>query len=192
MDELFARQETHIPRLLAKSFEWYTPVKYVNAARKVMDGIELDPASNAIANQAVQARRYYDVAANGLKQDWKAKSVWLNPPYCKEGAVSNQGVWTCKLIAEYEAGHVEQAILLVNAATETQWFQRLYAYPLCFTNHRIQFYGQENKSGPTVGQAFVYFGTDASRFIEVFSQFGTVVKRLSPAPVSLWDGQQSA
>jgi ParB family chromosome partitioning protein len=181
--------DQQLPRHLARSTEWYTPARYITAARRVMGAIELDPASCELANQVVRAERYYDQAHNGLQQPWQTRSLWLNPPYCKSGGVSNQEVWTCKLIAEYEAGHVEQAILLVNAATETRWFHRLYQYPVCFTNHRIHFYSdQSHRDWPTVGQAFVYFGLAIEQFTLVFSQFGTIVRRVGQrSPLPLWE-----
>lgn len=194
MSELF-EDVTHF-RTRQESFEWGTPAKFVNAARLVMGGLDLDPASSDIANQTVRASRYYTKEQDGLKQDWTCKSMWLNPPYCKSGSVSNQETWTCKLIASYEVGHVEQAVLLVNAATETRWFQRLYAYPICFKKGKIRFLNENGgKNGPTVGSAFVYFGPNDAKFVEIFSQFGPVVKWVMPATskqADLWSQEVSA
>lgn len=39
--------------------EWYTPAEYIEAARKVMGRIDLDPASSDIANQTIRAVTYY-------------------------------------------------------------------------------------------------------------------------------------
>ncbi|HYU73392.1 MAG TPA: DNA N-6-adenine-methyltransferase [Ktedonobacteraceae bacterium] len=183
--------DSALPRLLSKSVEWYTPTLYIKAAREVMNGIiELDPASCEIANRVVQASRYYDIKINGLLQPWKARSLWLNPPYGRgDGNRSNQEIWTCKLIAEYEAGNVEEAILLVNAATDTGWFQRLWRYSICFVKQRIDFYTSEGSlGGPTHGSVFVYFGPRTERFSEVFSQFGHVIPGEPTAPgLSLWE-----
>lgn len=187
-DMLF--EESKIPRIMQKSIEWYTPLPIIQAARRVLGDIELDPSSCEMANKTVQAARYYDKQSDGLLQTWNAKTVWLNPPYCKSGATSNQELWTCKLLAEYEAGNVEEAILLVNAATETLWFQRLYAYPICFMRGRIRFNSPTGvNSGSTVGSAFVYFGLKSERFIAVFRQFGAVVQSLLPQEdrTQLWN-----
>jgi phage N-6-adenine-methyltransferase len=160
------------------STEWHTPARYIAAVRQVLGDIALDPASNAEADITVNAALFYDAAADGLTKTWKAATVFLNPPYCKIGGTSNQERWTGKLLSEYAAGHVGQAILLVNAATETLWFQQLYDFPICFVKGRIQFEngaGSGRKGGATTGSAFVYLGSDPERFMQVFSQFGRVV-----------------
>lgn len=181
----------------SESAEWYTPRTYIEAARSVMGSIDLDPASCELANQVVQAERYYDVSVHGLLQSWYGR-VWLNPPYGREkDNQSSQEVWTCKLIAEYEAGHVAQAILLVNASTSTGWFQRLWSYPICFTDHKIRFYNERvAASQPTHGNAFVYFGQQEARFIEVFTKFGVVVTsngvHRAATTCSLWDLEEEA
>ena len=164
--------------LSQNSFEWHTPARYIEAVREVLGDIALDPASNADANMTVNATLFYDAATDGLTKSWKAATVFLNPPYCKIGSTSNQERWTGKLLSEYAAGHVGQAILLVNAATETQWFQQLYDFPICFVRGRIQFENGSTgtrKHGATTGSAFVYLGNRPEVFMQVFSQFGRVV-----------------
>ena len=161
-----------------KSVEWYTPARYIEAVREVLGNIELDPASNEEANITVNATLFYDAATDGLTKIWKASTVFLNPPYCKIGSTSNQERWTNKLLAEYAAGHIGQAILLVNAATETLWFQRLYDFPICFVKGRIQFEsgtGNIRKHGATTGSAFIYLGSSPEKFMQVFSRFGRIV-----------------
>lgn len=42
--------------------EWYTPEKFIEAARTVMGSIDTDPASCALANETVKATCYYSAA----------------------------------------------------------------------------------------------------------------------------------
>jgi DNA N-6-adenine-methyltransferase (Dam) len=60
--------------------EWYTPAKYIALAREVMGSIDVDPASNAIAQETVQAATFYTVDDDGLTKEWRGRG-WLNPPY---------------------------------------------------------------------------------------------------------------
>lgn len=168
-----------VPHISSKNNEWYTPEKYIQAAREVMGGIDLDPASCAQANETVQATKYYDIQTNGFDKDWEGR-VWLNPPYGRSEDGSNQDAWSSRLIDQYEDGNgvTTEAILLVNAAVDTKWFQRLFNYPICFPSQRINFSTPEpSVSGSTHGSALVYFGPHEKRFVEVFSRFGTVVRR---------------
>lgn len=159
--------------------EWYTPVEYVNAAREVMAGITLDPASCEYANKIVRAAMFYDIDTNGLLQPWEG-SVFLNPPYgLDDNGDSNVATWVAKLISEFNGGTVKEAILLVNATPERKWFQPLWQYPVCFTDHRIQFYNANGQSNqPTQGNAFVYLGPHKLTFAAIFAEFGTVVSRM--------------
>lgn len=154
--------------------EWYTPKKYIDAARSVLGAIDLDPASSAIANQTIEAANFYSLSDNGLSQPWHGR-VWLNPPYGKINNQSNQALWSQRLIVEYRAGNVQQAILLVNAQTSEKWFQPLWQFPICFSDHRIRFESPTGKGkSPTHGNAFIYLGSSVERFQAVFSQFGEV------------------
>src|SRR4051812_17263875 len=96
-----------------KSNEWYTKACYLDAARKVMGDIDLDPASCELANKTVKAKRYYTKKEDGLKQAWHGR-VWCNPPFRRreDGYGSSIELFTRKLVDEYKAGNVTQAILL--------------------------------------------------------------------------------
>lgn len=160
------------------SNEWYTPAPYVDAARLLMGGIDLDPASNPIANQAVKADRFYTIDDDGLAQEWAGR-VFLNPPYGIEDGDSNQARWSRRLIEEYRAGNVTEAVLLVNAVPGNIWFAPLWDYPICFVGRRIRFYNEDTEvSAPTHSNVFVYLGPQYARFVSIFSQFGVVAARL--------------
>jgi len=154
--------------------EWYTPEQYVAAAREVMGTIDLDPASSPAANEIVQAQDFYTADDNGLEQEWGGR-LWMNPPY----AVDLIGKFTDKMADSYAAGGVSEAIVLVNNATETQWFQRLArsAKAICFPERRVRFWSPDGVLGaPLQGQAFVYLGVDSERFADQFSAFGLIVE----------------
>lgn len=160
----------------SESNEWFTPSQYVEAARELMGGIDVDPASNILANQVVQATTYYDIDTNGLDKPWHGR-VWLNPPYGRDVSGSNQNVWSNRLLVQYKAGITKEAVLLVNANTEAKWFQPLYDYLICLTNHRIRFYTNDGTPNqPTQGNALIYLGPQQERFIQIFRQFGRIVK----------------
>ena len=63
----------------------------------------------------------------------------------------------------------------------TSTVQGLFAHPLCF-GRRVHF---DSPAGPTTsathGTVFGYLGPEESLFVDVFSQFGTVMKRIDPA-----------
>lgn len=158
----------------SNSNEWYTPPEYVEAARRVLDEIDLDPASCEEANAVVKARKYYTAQDDGLQHDWPGR-VWLNPPY---GGLTAKFI--NKLVEQFKLGITQEAILLVNShATDTDWFQPLWDFVLCFTNHRINFYGPggQKGNGSTHGSVFVYLGPKQKVFAKEFSKFGAIVRR---------------
>jgi len=110
--------------------EWYTPEKYIEAARKAMTTIDLDPATSEVAQKTVRSATYYTAQDDGLAQAW-AGNVFLNPPY-KMPLVEQ---FCFKLCDEYQTGDVAQAVLLVNDNTDTKWWHRAAntASVLCFS-----------------------------------------------------------
>jgi phage N-6-adenine-methyltransferase len=153
--------------------EWYTPQKWADLARELMCGITLDPASCEAANEVIKAAAFYDKSQDGLRYDWQG-NVWLNPPY------SDPAPWIVYLIACYEAHQVDQAVVLVNNATETRWFQALLsAYPACFLDKRISFWHPDRESeSPRQAQVIFYLGAYIADFVTLFGDYGTVVQAM--------------
>ena len=110
--------------------EWLTdPETVLPRARRVMPTIDLDPASNLVAQQYVQAQRFAvapdymgplpaNCTRNGLAIEWRANNIWLNPPY-SAGLID---AFTAKLLAEWRLGRISQALYLVNSSTDAGWF----------------------------------------------------------------------
>lgn len=153
--------------------EWYTPGEYVEAAREVMGGIDCDPASTKVANNTVKARVFYSKEKNGLEQEWPGR-VWMNPPYAQP-LVSQ---FSEALTKKFTRGEVHKACVLVNNATETEWFQRMVsvASAVCFVAGRVRFLDPEGNPGaPLQGQCVLYLGKSVGKFGKAFGKFGKVL-----------------
>jgi phage N-6-adenine-methyltransferase len=157
---------------------WFTPSIYVESARYVMNGIDLDPFSSADAQRVVKAKRYFTKNSDAFKMTWPKtghRTIWMNPPYsaflCRR-AID-------KLIEVWKTDCFKHAVVLTNNATETRWFQQLLieSAAVCLPSKRIQFENSDGKpsdGGNTRGQCFFYLGRAVNRFANEFRKYGTV------------------
>jgi DNA N-6-adenine-methyltransferase (Dam) len=97
--------------------EWYTPPEYIALARMVLGDFDVDPATSVLAQETVRACDFYTVEDNGLAQEWNGR-VWLNPPYAQPYITDFMN----KMVAEFTAGNVTEAIMLTHNYTDTAWF----------------------------------------------------------------------
>lgn len=159
--------------------EWYTPAEFVEAARAVMGGIDLDPASSAKAQEVVRAGAFFARDDDGLSKPWHGR-VWLNPPY----AQPHINDFAEKMAEEWKAGRVSSAVMLTHNYTDAGWFHTLAAEAsaICFKRGRVKFYSPKGEvASPTQGQAFFYFGPDTSDFYAEFSRIGFVAEVIRDA-----------
>lgn len=153
--------------------EWYTPPEFIERARQAMGGIDFDPATSEIANRTVQAETFYTADDDGRAQRWSGR-VWMNPPYAQPLIAD----FAEAAAAKYESGEIEQACILVNNGTETQWFQRMLAAAsaVCFPQGRVRFLDPDGNPGaPLQGQAVLYLGKRAREFRAAFAGLGAVL-----------------
>lgn len=155
--------------------EWYTPQYIIDKVREVMGGIiDCDPATSRKANDTVEASVYWTKEDNGLEQQW-CGNVFMNPPY-SQPLISQ---FSEAVVEKLESGEIEQAIVLVNNATETGWFQGMLSKcsSVCFPKGRIKFIDEDgNPSGsPLQGQAILYFGDNLYEFETAFSDIGVIL-----------------
>lgn len=151
----------------SESEEWYTPPRIIAAVVACLGGIDLDPCAEMGDPKTVPARRHFTVADDGLSRPWFGRT-YMNPPYGSEIPR-----WIAKLVEEYETGDVEAAIALVPARTDTDWFEPLFAYPVCFVHGRLRFSDDDGAPFPS---ALAYLGTQHERFAESFSDLGAVTQ----------------
>ncbi len=140
----------------SKSAEWGTPQEWIVRVRRVLQSIDLDPASSAEHDQVVIADRYYTKNDNALTRPWQGR-VFLNPP----GGRGLPQKFLEKLCLEYSAGRVTTAVYLGYALEQLLWVKRylpkgrpIFAVP----NKRIKFIGAGNS--PTHGNFFLYLGRE--------------------------------
>lgn len=120
--------------------EYYTPDAIVRA----LGAFDIDPSAGPKAHASINIRHPKD----GLAVTWVGR-VWLNPPY------SNIHEWLAKFQRH------ANGVALVNARTETQWFQRLCAQAesVLWLQGRVKFERPDGKRGnSTVGSVLVAYG----------------------------------
>jgi hypothetical protein len=154
--------------------EHYTPKEIVEAVIECFGTIDLDPCSNSKETPNVPATTHYTIDDDGLAQHWHGK-VYMNPPYGRE-----IGQWVQKFLESYLYGDVTEAIALVPARPDTQWWKQLNeAYPLlCFVEGRLRFVNNDDPA--PFPSAVIYLGHRGGDFWGVFQPLGETYQRLHP------------
>lgn len=162
--------------------DWNTPPKYVEAIERFFDrGIKLDPCSNEYS--LVQANTKFQLPeTDGLEVEWNYSTIYINPPYGKDWerntSIKN---WLVKC-KESHIKYRSEILALIPVATNTQHWKNCVwkgASGICFLyDTRLKFYlkGQEVKKGAPMSCAMVYWGGDFGRFVNIFRDYGVIVK----------------
>jgi len=170
-------EQSDSPDLLAvhhssKTSQHYTPQCIIDATLACLGEIDLDPCSNSNEQPNVPAKWHHTPQDDGLSHRWAGR-VYMNPPYGSE--ISK---WIDKLCLEHEEGDVSEAIALVAARPDTQWWHRLRDYPVCFITGRLTFVGNDNPA--PFPSAVFYLGKRRDAFYRVFSELGDCWQRMMP------------
>lgn len=161
--------------------EYMTPVKYIPSIRNVLGADFTDLFSSGVAQQRINAKRYFTRLEDAFNFQWLGK-CYANPPYSR----GNLPIYSARIIKFFDKGRVVESISLLPNSTNETWFQNLAKHEqalTCLTDHRIKFTTFENQrfcenSSPDFGNAFIYLGYNPDNFIREFSKWGTIVKAI--------------
>jgi len=154
------------PQLYSSASDKWNTQKYIlDLVVNLLGEIDLDPCSNSKESPNVPANNHYTEDDDGLVQKWYGR-VYMNPPYGV--GIKN---WIEKLCDSFEYGEIEEAIALVPARTDTQWFIKMRNYPRCFIHGRLSF---DEYGTATFPSMVVYLGRNNEKFYEVFREIGDI------------------
>lgn len=171
--------------------EYYTDPRILEAARRVMGFISLDPASSESANKHVKADAWFGPEDRSLERGWNGP-LWMNHPFgrpepaCEPGCSKSHvhhsieyfgnAAWINRLVQSFTDQTVNEACCITYACTSEKWFQPLMPYPQCFLSPRTNYYLPDGtiKKGVTKGSVVTYMGSRATRFARIFRPFGYV------------------
>lgn len=173
--------------------DWGTSDFVIEAARKVLIGIDLDPASSEEHNKRVRAKTI--ITSMSLQTSWfpvanQPLSIFLNPPggKCLSGVGKRQTsqplMFWKKLLFARTMGLLKHAIYYAFSIEALQYTQQcsmaICAFPVCFPSKRQAAVDPtgEGRASPSHAQAIVYVPGLVDRseaFRSEFSKMGAIM-----------------
>lgn len=164
--------------------DWLTPRLVWKPAEDMMDGIDLDPCSDSLVSGNIPATIHYTAEMDGLSRNWLVPSgrgtelrpskVFMNPPYDRR---QTHAAFVYKLLEEHSKGHVEMAVLLLAARTDTRWYRALARFPRVHVAGRLRFLrpGGETLYPAPFPSAIFGIGVSERKLHKYFGHLGDVV-----------------
>lgn len=128
--------------------EWISNYDLIASAHELMGGIELDPASSKVANEHVNAEKFYTPLDDGLNvQEWfgnvylfppagayffdKKNERWKKTRASSPSLSSSHAVWFRRLYKEWLKGEVNQGLYFTNCPDMIRYEQKIFDFPVC-------------------------------------------------------------
>jgi hypothetical protein len=161
------------------------PPEYLDATRRVLDFIQLDPCSTAACQKVIGAHAWFKAsnAAENLDEPWSGRVFLHAHP---DLALARQQLQ--KLLHEYLAGRVDAAIILAGRGDWLRQEPLLLSFPWLIhykrMAHRRVMPGGSTPFTPThntishylpARQGFEFDEDRLALFVEAFSPFGRIV-----------------
>ena len=175
-------------KVIGDSQHWCTPPKYVDAVKKFLGKIELDPCSNE--GSIVDAEIEYRLPKNdGLKDSWNFRTIYVNPPYGRDQESGTSIYdWINRCHDAFKDFGSEVVALIPVAVNTKHWKRFIFggATSICFlADTRLKFINGKNDKGAPMACAIIYWGNQPEAFYEVFSNYGAVLN-LAPLREKGW------
>lgn len=120
----------------SKSDSWSTPQKLFDDLNDEFH-FTLDPCSDGKNNKC---EKFFTKIDDGLSQDWRGHTVFMNPPYGREIKK-----WMKKAKTESENGAT--VVCLVPSRTDTAWWHdNVIMHEVRFIRGRLKFNGHKNNA----------------------------------------------
>jgi hypothetical protein len=141
-------------KLSMENPDWHTPAPIVEAARAVLGGIDLDPASDAEANQVIQAATIFTEDDNGLYEEGgetKHHRAWHGRVFCNPPGGMTRQFWNA-FVLQWLLGNMTAGIWIGYSLEQLQSLQQGVTdqiertarvvptdYPMCVPSRRLAF-----------------------------------------------------
>lgn len=169
----------------SRSDGWQTPPAILQKVHELLGVIDLDPASDILANKNVGAAQFLTKEDDGLQHPWQGETIFINPPGGKLNGKSNTALFWSKLMKHRDRGHLKHAIFLAFSiealqTTQNKGCKSIAEFPFCVPSSRIKFVSPDNKElqSPSHSNMIIYVPGTADltdKFYSIFHSLGNVL-----------------